>query len=366
MSKKVAIFGGSFDPIHLGHVNVIKTICDQDNYDEIRVIPAARSPHKVETVLTAEFRLECLQAICKDYPVIVDTCELDRTGPSYTYETVLALKSQYNADVTVWIGDDQFESLEEWYKIDELIKECEFVVFNRSGRFDKEKAQLRCSKESLLYGLRVSFVELEMLQMSSTIVREALSKQVAVNGWLPRVILPILRKNEVLKGPIVYGISGRAGTGKTTYSRSFAESENAELIELDKIGHEALENTEIQDYLKVVYGDHIFSSDNVVCRKTLGQIVFSDPDKLRQLNDIVHPFIKKVVHKIIHNSHASKIVIEGALIEEIGLLDYCEHYWVLDTPDNIIHERASKNLVPILENQRTREAYLKNADKTIF
>ena len=59
MTKNLAIFGGSFDPVHLGHVNVIKRMCDIGAYDQIRVIPAARSPLKSETVLTAKHRLEC-------------------------------------------------------------------------------------------------------------------------------------------------------------------------------------------------------------------------------------------------------------------------------------------------------------------
>ena len=307
-----------------------------------------------------------MQAVCKEYPVVIDTCELDRAGASFTYETVMQLKSQAPSSVTLWIGDDQFESLAKWHKIEQLINECELVVFNRSGNCNKAHVISRYVNDPVLSGVNVSFVDVERLEVSSTQIREALSDHRAINGWVPRAVLSILRSYELLNGPEVYGISGRAGTGKTTYAHSLAQAEGADLIELDKIGHEALENTEIQDRLREVFGGSIFSSENVVCRQTLGPIVFSDPDKLRQLNDIVHPFIKQMVHQTIHNSHTSKIVIEGALIEEIGLLDYCEHYWVLDTPDDVIHERASKNLVPILENQRTRESYLKNADKTIF
>ena len=132
--KKIALFGGSFDPVHLGHVKMLEYCLDNFDFDQIDVIPAKLSPFKDEHLFTTEQRLEFLKEVFRYPKVNINTLEIDRDGPSYTSLTVKEYKKQ-NPDTELYmiLGSDNVASLPEWNDFDYLCQNLNFIIFNRQA-----------------------------------------------------------------------------------------------------------------------------------------------------------------------------------------------------------------------------------------
>ncbi len=142
---KVALFGGSFDPVHVGHLAVLHNAINYSNYNLFLIVPAKLSNFKQTSIpkASAEDRLEMLKLSIEDYKelypkddiskLVISTIELERGGVSYTYDTVMAIKKAY--DITgrlgLLIGDDQIPKLTDWYRYEDLKKEVEFLICRR-------------------------------------------------------------------------------------------------------------------------------------------------------------------------------------------------------------------------------------------
>jgi nicotinate-nucleotide adenylyltransferase len=133
--KRVAIFGGTFDPIHHGHLILAREAIESLRLDRLIFVPAAASPHKIEWKLgAADIRLEMLRAAIENEPGFrVDETELQRPPPSYSIETVEVLRfREPTAEFFYLIGEDNVTRLATWHRFDELSKMVQFVVLARS------------------------------------------------------------------------------------------------------------------------------------------------------------------------------------------------------------------------------------------
>jgi nicotinate-nucleotide adenylyltransferase len=134
--RKIGIFGGTFDPIHHGHLILARDAIEQLALDELIFIPAALSPHKPgESPAPAEARVEMLRAaIAGETQFCLDALELERLPPSYTVETIEALRGrQPNAEFVCLIGEDNVAQLSTWHRFPDLSKMVQFAVLDRSG-----------------------------------------------------------------------------------------------------------------------------------------------------------------------------------------------------------------------------------------
>jgi nicotinate-nucleotide adenylyltransferase len=134
--KKIGIFGGTFDPIHHGHLILAREALETLELETVIFIPAAASPHKLEQELTApDVRLEMLRAAIGSEPDFVfDPMELQRPAPSYAVDTVEALRQRKpEAEFFYLIGEDHVGRLTTWHHFAELSKMVQFVVLARSG-----------------------------------------------------------------------------------------------------------------------------------------------------------------------------------------------------------------------------------------
>jgi nicotinate-nucleotide adenylyltransferase len=134
--KRVAIFGGTFDPIHHGHLILAREAIESLRLDRLIFVPAAASPHKLEWKLSAaDVRLEMLRAAIEDEPGFrLDDMELQRPPPSYSIDTVEVLRfREPTAELFYLIGEDNISRLTTWHRFDELAKMVQFVVLARSG-----------------------------------------------------------------------------------------------------------------------------------------------------------------------------------------------------------------------------------------
>lgn len=153
--KKVILFGGSFDPVHDGHMNMAQKALDQRKADELWFIPTQVSPFKTKST---EFhhRYSMLEMRCtenKNFKVL--DIEGKQKGPSYTIDTLQALSQQHpDYDFEFLIGDDQVEALDQWKDYEELLELTNFVVYGREGhkhsfptvegdRFDVSSSKIR-------------------------------------------------------------------------------------------------------------------------------------------------------------------------------------------------------------------------------
>jgi len=164
----------------------------------------------------------------------------------------------------------------------------------------------------------------------------------------------------------VIGITGRAGSGKSTAAKIIQKELKAELIDLDQVGHELLATDLVRELLYERFGEDIMDKTSNVSRSKLGKIVFADPEKLTALNEIMHPLMDRSVRDQVRKNADKPILIVGALILEIGLRDICDHSIIVDAEDVLIEKHAGKAKLKIALVQRSREAYFEEGDYVIL
>ena len=134
--RRIGIFGGTFNPIHLGHVQVVREVKADFDLDKILIIPSALPPHKeLDGVADAEDRLEMIRLAFSDDPsFMISDVELKRSGPSYTIDTVRHFKSilSENTDLFLIVGLDAFLEIDTWKSYKDLFLLIPFIVMSRT------------------------------------------------------------------------------------------------------------------------------------------------------------------------------------------------------------------------------------------
>jgi nicotinate-nucleotide adenylyltransferase len=134
--KKIGIFGGTFDPIHIGHLRMALELKEQLGLDEMRLLPCHQPPHRDAPQVSSAQRVEMLRIALQDCPELqLDERELQRDKPSYTYDTLLELRAELGSEVSLVLcmGEDAFAGLPNWYCWQELIRLAHMVVIARPG-----------------------------------------------------------------------------------------------------------------------------------------------------------------------------------------------------------------------------------------
>lgn len=134
---RIALFGGTFDPVHSGHVFLADKARQALALDQVRFIPCRISPHKLGSQPTsAADRLEMLRLATADLPwAVVDDFEIQREGPSFSWQTAEAMAARFPEARMFWImGGDQWDSLPTWAEPQKLAACVEFIVFSRGKR----------------------------------------------------------------------------------------------------------------------------------------------------------------------------------------------------------------------------------------
>ncbi len=132
---KIAIFGGSFDPIHIAHKAIVETALKELDIDKLIIIPTYLNPFKKEFLFEPNVRFELLKKVFKNNPKVeISDFEIKQKKLSYTYETIRYIKDLYKpSKIYFIIGEDNLKSLHRWHNIDELKESLEFVVALRIG-----------------------------------------------------------------------------------------------------------------------------------------------------------------------------------------------------------------------------------------
>lgn len=177
---EIAVYGGSFNPPHLGHREAVITALDTLNPDLLLIMPDHEPPHKEmeEGSPTPEQRLELCRMTFGDLDrVEVSALELERNGKSYTYDTVLELQERYpGASLTLVVGTDMILTFEEWYHFEYLLAHCRIAALARDLE-DEEKLREAAEHLRSCYGAEIILLEHAPLPMSSTELRGMLRRR---------------------------------------------------------------------------------------------------------------------------------------------------------------------------------------------
>jgi nicotinate-nucleotide adenylyltransferase len=199
--QSIAIFGGSFDPIHNGHLQTSVTIQAYFNFDSYIFLPCKTPAIKPPTLANSQQRIEMIQLAIKDkHHFKLDVREIQRDTPSYMVETLQSFRAEYpQASITLILGYDAFLSLPKWYQWEKIIFLSHLLVINRD-EFTKQPV-LKIMQEFLKEHQTKNKIDLLTTQsgtaflfnagnydISSTSIREEIQKGNNVKNKLPRLV----------------------------------------------------------------------------------------------------------------------------------------------------------------------------------
>jgi nicotinate-nucleotide adenylyltransferase len=184
---RIGLLGGSFNPIHRGHLAIARAARASLGLDRVVLVPSARPPHKRDATLApAEDRLAMARLAAKDEPALeVSSIELERTGPSYTIDTVRSfLAADPHAEVHFLIGADSVPELKTWKDARTLLRLARFAVVARPG-CDLEKDLAELERD---LGARLSLISIEPDAISATEIRERVRRNEPLDGFVPPAV----------------------------------------------------------------------------------------------------------------------------------------------------------------------------------
>jgi len=202
--KRIVLFGGSFDPVHLGHTTVASAAAQYIRAEKTIFIPAKRSPLKSFSPHASDIdRLEMLKlAIAGNEIFEASDCEIKRQSPSYTLDTVRKFQAACGGGGSIYwlIGADSIEELVHWHDIVELIDECNLAVMYRAG-FDKPDftGYQKLWGRERIEKLQRNIVQTPLINISSTQVRKRLAAGQEVAQILHPTVVSYIRKHGLYK-----------------------------------------------------------------------------------------------------------------------------------------------------------------------
>jgi len=190
--RSLGVYGGSFDPVHFGHLRSALEVQQQLGLDQLRFIPAGNPPHKAGPVVNAADRVKMLELAIADTDsagspcLIVDQREIERLKPSYTFDTLEELQNELpQAQLTLIIGTDQFSVFDTWHRWRELLGIAHVAVMERPGEKLSEFAVELLQGE---YRSKVTICPVTQLDISSTRIRNDLSAGTDIRFLLPYAV----------------------------------------------------------------------------------------------------------------------------------------------------------------------------------
>ena len=197
----IGIYGGSFDPVHLGHLITAESIKKELNFERLFLLPCCVPVHKNSLHYSSKQRLEMLNLAIKEFPSLeIDTREIDRGGSSYMIETLAEIVKEFKDNtICLIIGMDSFKTFKTWKKWDEFAKLIHLIILPRNTNqhpqksldtFDiaLDKNHLNNKTSGLLY-----FSNSELIDISSSDIRGKIASKQNLDGLTPSSIINILQ-----------------------------------------------------------------------------------------------------------------------------------------------------------------------------
>ncbi len=199
-SKRVGVLGGSFNPVHLGHLHIAKELKSRCQLDEVWFIPAYQNPHKMnQSVVSGVHRLEMLKLAIQDYASYkVMDIECKRKGPSYTIDTLRLLREQHpENEYLLILGSDAIKRFHEWNSPHEILKLCTLVVASR----EKEGISINYDDNKLERSVREAIISTPLLKVSSTEIRSLAERGESYQSLVPAPVFEYMQQNKLYTQP---------------------------------------------------------------------------------------------------------------------------------------------------------------------
>jgi nicotinate-nucleotide adenylyltransferase len=200
----IGVLGGTFDPVHFGHLRTGLDVVEALDLAQLRLIPCATPPHRNQPVVSAQERRLMLELALKNHPkMMVDDRELNRDGPSYTVDTLKSLREDYpDNPLFLLMGTDAFRGLATWSRWQQILELAHIVVIQRPDeklQMDGELADWyqqhqATEADKLLIAGKIWSVPVTQLAISATSIREALAQQRDVRYLLPDAVISLIEQ----------------------------------------------------------------------------------------------------------------------------------------------------------------------------
>lgn len=209
MSQRIGIYGGTFDPVHLGHIHAAMTVYNSLSLDKLSLVPAHITVHRDQPHATSEQRLAMLNLACEGKSgLTIDTQEIKREQPSYSLHTVTDYRDRYpEACLFFVLGTDALAQFHTWYRWQEILDKVNLIVLARPGhplqmdttvedhfkaRFITDLAEFRLSQQGLVF-----VVNDAMLPISATGIRQRLQEGKEMKHYLAPKVYQYIQQHQL-------------------------------------------------------------------------------------------------------------------------------------------------------------------------
>ena len=202
LRNRVGLFGGTFNPLHTAHLRVAEKALEQFELSKILFIPNGIPPHKaVELGCSKEDRFVMVQrAIADSERLEVSRIEIDREGPSYTIDTIRAMKDDYPQGICFIVGADKLLELDTWKEPDALLRSVPFIVAPRAG------VQVDAFREPPFDCATIVALKMEEVDLSSTFLREMVARGEGIDDLVPSAVADYIKERGLYRNLELTGV----------------------------------------------------------------------------------------------------------------------------------------------------------------
>lgn len=189
---RIGVFGGTFDPVHNGHIELVRNTARCIRSDKIMIVPTPLNPFKTdsEPIAGADDRLTMLRLAFKDDDYVeISDLEFAIGKPSCTYDTLKLISGIFSeAEIHFIVGSDSYMTLEDWQKSDSLLREMKFACAYRACDAETGDVSVKAAEYRKKYGTETVIIADKIQNVSSTSIREAVASGESIEGMVPRSI----------------------------------------------------------------------------------------------------------------------------------------------------------------------------------
>ena len=190
--KTIGIYGGTFDPIHTGHLITAQSVCELRKLDKIIFIPSFISPHKTDRITSSpKHRINMIKLAIKEIPYFdYSDIEIKKRDISYSIDTIRALKSSYE-NIELIIGYDNLVTFDTWKEPDKILELVKLIVLRRKVKEDNSQRNKYFDKAAL--------VETPLIEIYGTEIRERVRNSMNINFLVPQKVMAYIYKHNLYK-----------------------------------------------------------------------------------------------------------------------------------------------------------------------
>ena len=198
-SVRELIFGGTFDPIHIGHLLAAEQAVSLYKFNKVIFVPAGNPWMKPSNIESAFHRINMIKlAISSNPAFVVSDVDIQRRGPTYMIDTLADLnKGDQQNKPCILMGSDILNDIQKWHRYEDLIKSSQFFVMERPG-FSKKGVEL-LKRELISMGLQINMVDGDFIEISAKEIRQKISKGLSLRSLVPKSVENYINKNKLYK-----------------------------------------------------------------------------------------------------------------------------------------------------------------------